>query len=143
MDEQLVYHIAQPVRRDQQYRLQLLLTKEATPRVLNAFHDDSVHLGIEKTYAKIRTIYYWPGIYSDVVRHLQQCIPCSTNKLKAIKVNFQDMPIPTIPFEIVAFDIVGPFYPDSGRKNRYILTFICLFSSWLEVYVYLLKKLKW
>ena len=41
--------------------------------------------------------------------------------------------IPRYPFEEISIDTSGP-YPETIRGNRYIISVICNFSSWLEAY---------
>ncbi len=133
-DEEILYHVANPTRHDPTSRLQLVIPKCLVNSILLAFHDQSGHFGIDKTYDKIRRRYFWPSVYKDVVVHLQNCIPCNMKKLKQAKIPFQDMPIATQPFELISIDTCGPFYPETSRGNKYVITIVCHFSGWPEAY---------
>jgi transposase InsO family protein len=65
MDDELVYLDAQ----------RLVLPKRAVPNVLKMLH--AGHGGTTKTYEMARSLYYWPGMYNDVVQMVQNCGACS------------------------------------------------------------------
>ena len=84
------------------------------------------HLGIKKTKDKVQASFYWPGINGDITRFCRSCDICqrTIEKGKVPKVHLGNMPVIDIPFKRVAIDIVGPIFPPSDRKNRYILTMV-------------------
>ena len=45
----------------------------------------TAHLGIEKTAARIRLEWYWPGLYADVRRHVTSCQSCQQSKVTRSK----------------------------------------------------------
>ena len=51
--------------------------------VLLEVHDDpqSAHLGVQKTYMRIATRYFWPGCYRDVLNYVKSCVTCQTCKV--------------------------------------------------------------
>ena len=52
------------------------------------------HLGIDKTYDKLRSRHYWSGMYRDVVQFLQSCVAFNMRKLKRQRPPLQKMQIP-------------------------------------------------
>jgi len=133
--EDVLYHIADPVRLDNEHRLQIALPTILIEEVLYNLHDHplSGHLGIDKTYDKIRRRFHWQNMYKDVVQHIAKCVTCRVRKLKKTRVAMQEMPMPEYPFEMVGIDTTGP-YPESDAGNVYIITVLCHFSGWPECY---------
>ena len=62
LENGLLYHISGAVKNDPQPRLQLVVPEVLIPVVLQANHDQSGHLGIDKTYNKIRVRFFWPNV---------------------------------------------------------------------------------
>ena len=60
----------------------LVMPNELRPQVLKENHDElqAGHLGSEKTYARISECYYWPGLYSEVIRYVKNCKICKRTK---------------------------------------------------------------
>jgi hypothetical protein len=65
VDEELVYLDAQ----------RLILPKKSVTKVLKMLHVS--HCGITKTYEMARSLYYWPGMYNDIVQLVQGCSVCN------------------------------------------------------------------
>ena len=40
----------------------------------------AVHLGMEKTYARIAENYFWPGMYSELLKYVKECDTCERIK---------------------------------------------------------------
>uniref|UniRef100_A0A5S6R0G6 RNA-directed DNA polymerase n=1 Tax=Trichuris muris TaxID=70415 RepID=A0A5S6R0G6_TRIMR len=71
---------------DGSIRLQLVVPKEMIPQVLHQCHAAATagHLGEEKTLARVREQFYWPGYRADVKRYIKTCWEC----------NARDDPVP-------------------------------------------------
>ena len=136
VQDSLLYHISQPVKNDKHKRMQLVIPPSLQKGVMEEMHCSQYgggHTGIDKTYDKLRTRYYWDGMYRDVVNFVNHCELCRAKKMRKARVPMQDMPIPEFPFEIVGIDTCGPF-PTSVKGNKYIVTIVDHFSSWPEAY---------
>ncbi len=106
--------------------------------VLNCYHNEPVgggHLGTQRTYDKILLKYYWPTLHKDVEEFCRMCEGCATKRDPIPKTRMPLQPIPpaTSPFQILSVDILGPF-PITEEGNRYILSFVDLFSKWVEAF---------
>jgi len=44
--------------------------------VLNYHEDKTNHRGIQETYLKLKNKYYWPKIYNDIQRYINNCEIC-------------------------------------------------------------------
>ena len=136
LQDGLLYHISQPVKKDKHQRIQLVVPSSMQKGVLEEIHCSEFgggHTGIDKTYDKLRSRYFWEGMYKDVANFVNHCKLCKAKRMRKARVPMQDMPIPEFPFEIVGIDTCGPF-PSSAKGNKYIVTVVDHFSSWPEAY---------
>ncbi|XP_061097667.1 uncharacterized protein LOC133128296 [Conger conger] len=105
---------------------QLLVPRSHTSKVLYLAHTHllGAHLGREKTYERILSRFYWPGIKRAVEDYCRQCAEC---QLHSPRVTYRNplipLPIIDVPFRRIAMDIVGPL-PKSSRGHRYILVIV-------------------
>ena len=101
-------------------------------RVLKLAHERMGHLGARKVKALIKQRFVWPGVGQDVIDHCRSCPVCQKcSKAPARKVPLIEREVLTEPFEVLAFDIVGPM-PKGKGGCRFLLTAICMASKWPE-----------
>jgi len=107
---------------------QLVVPEPLRETVLRLGHDNimSGHLGIKKTYDRILSHFFWPGLHGDASRYCKSCDICQRTvvKGKVMKVPLGNMPLIETPFQRVAVDLVGPIAPCTDRGGRYILTLV-------------------
>ena len=66
--------------------------------------------------------------------YVQKCDPCQKQKEKKEFVAPLGNPeTPKEPFQVVSIDLTGP-YPVTARGNKYLLTFICHFTKFVEAF---------
>ena len=78
-------------------------------------HDVLGHFGFDKTYATLRTSYYWPNMRKDLeLGYVPSCAECQRNKSSTIKPigPLHPLPIPDDRGDSVAIDFIGPLPPD-------------------------------
>ncbi|KAL7302819.1 hypothetical protein TKK_0004857 [Trichogramma kaykai] len=97
-------------------------------QVLRDMHAGAIggHKGISKTVRRMRPLYYWKSMKSDIIKFIQRCDTCQLKKLVRKKVR-QPMVISDTPYDAmqkVAIDIVGPL-PRTKKGNNNILTIQC------------------
>ncbi|POM63148.1 LOW QUALITY PROTEIN: reverse transcriptase, partial [Phytophthora palmivora] len=81
------------------------------------------HQGIVRTYHRVKSDYYWIGLYADVVRHVQPCEDCCTSKSKPHLRGYSPGNIVTDRrFHIVSMGFVIPL-PRTRRGNTALLLF--------------------
>jgi hypothetical protein len=63
-------------------KMELRLPKKYQKEVLYKAHNSIFggHDATLKTYIKITSSYYWPGIYQDIKTHVQTCLTCQQRK---------------------------------------------------------------
>ncbi|CAF1231754.1 unnamed protein product [Adineta ricciae] len=92
--------------------------------LLEAYHDNPTagHLGIHKTWHKIRDRYFWPGMYNQIKKYISSCTQCNhfkTSRTKAVG-KLQPIEPPNGVLDMMGLDFVGPI-PSSSSGNKYIL----------------------
>ena len=116
--------------------MQAIVPKAMQKDILQSMHDSlmSAHLGVHKTAAKIKQVFYWFRLKESVRDYIRNCASCGARKRP---VKSPKAPLATYnvgaPMDRVATDIVGPF-PVTERNNRYILVVQDQFSKWAEAY---------
>jgi len=113
-------------------RLRLYLPEHLVPIMIKGYHDFG-HMGLDKTYDNLKVRYYSPNLYKRINEYVSKCVTCQERNLKSIKPPMGEMDIPTFPGCKWAADISGP-YPETLSGNKYILTFICLYSSYIACF---------
>ncbi|GMG17279.1 unnamed protein product [Phytophthora fragariaefolia] len=65
--------------------LRLVVPTTMIDEVLQNCHNsiEGGHHGIVRTYHRVKTDYYWIGLYADVVKHVQSCEDCSTKMMQS------------------------------------------------------------
>ena len=110
----------------------VVLPKSHRPKVLELAHEKLGHMGARRVKALLRQRFVWPGMGQDVILYCRSCPSCQKcAKAPARKVPMMERVVMSEPFEVMAFDIVGPM-PVGKGGNRFLLTAICMASRWPE-----------
>ena len=125
-----------PSEEEWQVTHQIVMPKCFRKDVLNLAHNSPLagHLGVNKTYQKVLTHFYWPGLKRDVVNYCKSCHACQVAGKPNQKPSAAPLkPIPAIdePFSRVLIDCVGPL-PKTRSGNQYLLTIICMATRFPE-----------
>lgn len=102
---------------------QILVPEPLRLKILQRFHDSlyAGHLGTQKTTARIRRRYLWPGMTKQIREYVRKCEICAKRKaVGSSKAPLQSMPPPKHVWQTMAMDIVGPL-TESTTGNNYIL----------------------
>ena len=118
---------------DQDTQLRLVVPEHLQLVVTRQYHDFNGHMGIDKTYDSIRRKYYWQNLYKKLYEYVSKCITCQERSDKNAKPLVQETDIPPYPFAKIGLDLSGP-YPQTLSGNRYIISFIDLYSGWPEAF---------
>ena len=90
------------------------------------------HQGIVRTFHKVKTDYYWIGLYADVARHAQTCEGSSTSKSKpTLKEYLPGNIVSKRPFRVVSMDFVIPILK-TRRGNTALLLFQDPFTEFVD-----------
>lgn len=113
--------------------LRLYIPKTMEGMVISQHHEFLGHMAVDKTYDTMRKKYYFPMMYKQIHQHVDQCVTCQTRSHSNPKPPLQDTEIPPYPFAKIALDLSGP-YPETLSGNKYIVSFIDVYSGWPEAF---------
>jgi hypothetical protein len=89
------------------------------------------HQGITRTYERVRSEYYWLGMYNDVAQYCRECVDCNTGKGRPVNTGPSPGNImPDYPFHVVSVDFVL-LLPPSEQGNTALLLFQDMFSGYV------------
>ncbi|RXN24314.1 Retrovirus-related Pol polyprotein from transposon 297 [Labeo rohita] len=101
---------------------QLVLPEKYWSRVLCSLHDDSGHLGVERTTELLRDRFYWPRMSTCIEQYVKNCGRCVTRKMIPKKFAPLNHLTSCGPFDLVCIDFLS-IEPDSkGLSNVLIVT---------------------
>ena len=129
--DNLLYHIWSKDQSTEAVQ-QLCITNEFKDLIWRAMHvvPTAGHLGITKTYTKLRNRYFWPKMAVQTAGYVQQCNVCAqANLSNTSKIPLKSLPVPTAPLENLHMDILRIATPSKGAN--YILVIICAFSKYV------------
>lgn len=102
---------------------QLILPERLREAVKTALHDDSGHLGFERTLQMIRERFYWPRMFQEVKAWCEQCERCCLRKTPTANVRAPLVSIHTsAPMELVCVDFLTLEKSKGGMENVLIVT---------------------
>lgn len=103
--------------------------------VLMALHDDPTagHLAFHKTYDRVKSRFFWPGLANSVAKYVASCASCQHRKQPTSPSPgpLQPLQCPSTPFEVVGIDIYGPL-PVTPVGHRYIVTAVDHLTRYAE-----------
>ena len=106
-----------------------IVPEELTGTVLFLGHNQSGHNGYQRTYAAIKSSYYWKGMRKHVLVHCKTCVTCAKQKVQKTQFEKQIFEPGVQPMEFICIDLTGEFHPPSSKGNRYTLTAVCMLTG--------------
>jgi len=114
----------------------ILIPKSLRNVVLKHFHDNLLagHKGMDETYRKIRTRFFWISMHDDIINYVRCCEICQKhNPLLKKQAGFMRTADVRKPFEKVSIDLMGP-YPQTAKRSVKLLVIVDTCSGWTEVF---------
>ena len=103
--------------------------------VLKLSHDSPMagHMGIERTWQKMRDNFWWPNMKKEVNEYVNDCDRCGWNKhyTHSTRPPMQRTDIPEYPLDKIQVDFLGPFPAASTHEYRYVLQIQDVLSRFL------------
>ena len=110
----------------------IVVPDKLTSRFLYLAHES--HQGMTRTKQRLRGLYWWPQMDTQVELLVKHCTLCRCNDKTATpsRVPMEPVKFPNSAWSKLAMDIVGPF--DIGSADcKYAITLIDYYSKWPEV----------
>lgn len=102
---------------------QLILPEKLRETIKIALHNDSGHLGFERTLQMIRQRFYWPRMFQEIKAWCEQCERCCLRKTPTANVRAPLVSIHTsAPMELVCVDFLMLEKSKGGMENVLIVT---------------------
>ena len=114
----------------------VFVTKDLRHMIMAYFHDSElgVHLGVTKTWNKIKREFYWPDMYKIVKDYVAQCEVCLRSKPAATtKVGLHSAEIQQRPMQRLFVDFMGPMVR-TKKGNQVILSIVDGFSKFVWMF---------
>jgi hypothetical protein len=90
------------------------------------------HNAAQKTYLKLTSSYFWPNVYSHVLKHTQTCFQCQQqNSSRAKQPPLAPLPILDQP-NVIHADLLRPIQ-GAGKKSTFILCITNPFTKYAVV----------
>src|SRR5687767_10116256 len=93
-------------------------------------HPTGGHFGIETTYEKIKSLFYWKGMLGDITQYVKCCDKCQRRGKSGGKGLLYPISVENT-FDRIGIDFVGPL-PKTGKGNKYIIVAIDYLTKWTE-----------
>ena len=106
------------------FKNQIVVPDSLKKFVLNKVHEG--HMGVSKTIAKAKTLFYWIGMSTDIKNFVSKCWLCEKYQNRKPKEPLILVPQPSLPFEKVATDILE-------YASTSYLVLIDYYSKWIEL----------
>ncbi|KAE8967052.1 hypothetical protein PR001_g28215 [Phytophthora rubi] len=132
----VLYRLVRSTRdrlRDAEDQLRLVIPEALREDMLHYAHEDvqGGHQGITRTYERLSSEFYWPGMYASVEHYVKECTDCASGKGRPPNPGPSPGNIePRRPFELVSMDFVTHM-PESARGNTFLLLFQDTFSGYI------------
>lgn len=102
----------------------LLIPNSLIQYILKTLHES--HLGITKTRARAREMFYWLNMNEDIEYQVKRCPVCQKFRKNNVKEPLTPHDIPQLPFQKLACDIL------EYAKINYLI--VCdYYSKWIEI----------
>lgn len=99
---------------------QLVLPEKYRDTVMKSLHDDSGHLGLDKTYGLIKDRFYWPRMKSEIEDYCKSCVRCIKRKTLPKRVAPLSHLQSDGPLDLVCMDFLS-IEPDSNNTENVLV----------------------
>ena len=135
------YHRRHLDKRTRLLQLQLILpsrdevacAQAIKTALIRTSHDESAHMGVSKTFRRLRQVVFWKGMQKDVAEYIQSCDICEYKGKAADRAHDPQLILrhPQVyrPFQRVSVDLIGPF-PKSRVGHKHVVVIVDHFTKW-------------
>lgn len=110
----------------------IVVPDSLTTRIINIAHE--AHQGITRTKQRLRLLYWWPNMDTQVENLIQNCVVCLANDktVRPSHAPLQPVEYPEKAWHKLGLDIVGPI-ENAPPSSRFMISLIDYHSKWPEV----------
>jgi transposase InsO family protein len=128
----ILYKLVTPSSHSKKKIEVIYLPSSMTKCLLQACHDDPMtgaHFSFERTYNKIKHLYWWPHMKFTIKSYIASCVLCKQYNISRHKKYGYLRPItpPEGPFVMIGIDYCGPL-ARTPRENQYVLVITDYFT---------------
>ena len=113
---------------------QFVLPKPFVHKVILACHDDSGHLGMERTLGLLQERFFWPKVADGVCIHICTCDRCTQFKQPQERSEMQPILV-SYPLELVHLDFLTFRGKADGNRSVNILIVMDHFTKYAQAYI--------
>ena len=88
--------------------LRLFILKHLRIFVVKQYHDQNGHMAVQKTFDSICQKYYWPNLFKEINKYVDDCTICQTRSLQKISKPLQETDIQPYFMAKLSLDLSGP-----------------------------------
>ena len=103
-------------------------------KILKECHDSEMggHMGIDKTFERIRKDFFWPRMFMDISEYVKSCLICQKTKVSQQRaVGLLGDRVLEYPWCTVATDVME--FPRSKNGFTHLVVYQDLFTKWIEL----------
>ena len=129
------HHTPSSKRRRQIVQTQIVVPYSMQQSMLQEYHDSPQggHLAYVKTMNRIRDHYYWPDMLKNIHDYCNNCESCARNRKTTPRAKLHPIETPSIPFDTIGIDFLGPIKAHNRQANNHILVITDYFTKWVEL----------
>ena len=91
---------------------------------------ENAHAAVLKTFHKVRSTFYWPGMFKDISNFIKYCSQCQMNSEVKSRAPIENHIEADAPGETFVLDLM--YFPEA-HGDKYILVAVDAYSRWVEV----------
>jgi RNase H-like domain found in reverse transcriptase/Integrase zinc binding domain/Reverse transcriptase (RNA-dependent DNA polymerase) len=125
VEEGILYYAIEPVAMNIRQLRRRVVPKIYQHVVIIAYHSAPLagHVGLYKTYFRIATRYWWPGMYTDIREAVTKCAHCAlTNATSHNSQQILHALSFDVPFDVISMDIWDPGRTTTKFNESKVLT---------------------
>lgn len=109
--------------------------KDMEDEVIRTQHEKLGHPGSNKTYDKLRNLYWFPNMKEKVEKFIAKCVKCIlySQTAKKTETNLHSIEKVPLPFHTLHIDHFGPL-PSIRSKRKHLLVIIDSFTKFIRLY---------
>ena len=142
IDKDVLHHIEVPAEglASETFRIQLYVPVALRPYLVNEVHSE-MHLAVDKVVARLRLQFWWPGMFSDAQREIDNCAVCQADMKmrKPYKAKLRSPQVPNGPAKVWCIDHLGPLNVNAEGKSKmgpkYVLVVVDCYSLYVELII--------